>query len=99
MRHHKSKSLCYSNDNCQITLGNELKTCIFSCISMTIVLHDTVNFGGYMWRCIGAVTGNDNTYFRIGNKWFKSDEYKEINVKEIQNVIVAIYDRSNFARL
>merc|ERR1711884_929470 len=42
-----------------------------------------------------AVTSNNDVYFRIGNKWFESNECKETECLELENVVVAIYDRTN----
>ena len=65
-------SICIKNCNVRdfygISVKNDLKTYIFSCTSMEVDLQENITVGSHPWRCVGAVSSNGVTYFRVGNK-------------------------------
>ena len=46
-----------------------------------------------MWRCVGAVSIDGMVYFRHGNKWYQSNECIEMNVTELKDINLAVYDK------
>ena len=73
-------------------LGEDKKTCFFKGSSLNVDLLENLNFQNQTWKCVGAISENDVPYFRIENKWFKSNECHEIKNTEVKNIKVAIYD-------
>merc|ERR1711954_123152 len=96
-------SICIKNGNVrdfyEVPFRNVLKTCIFSCASMVVDLQKHVSFGNATWRCIGAVSSNGVTSFRVGNKWYQSNGYKETNVTILDDLILVMYDRTDLPDL
>ena len=80
-------------------LGEEARTCIFKGISMDVDLLEIINMGNGDYECVGAISKDGFSYFRVGNKWFESNQYTEIRKTEVNNIEVAIYDRKDMEGL
>merc|ERR1712115_107370 len=51
------------------------------------------------YECVGAISKDGFSYFRVGYQWFESNQYTEIRKTEVNNIEVAIYDRKDMEGL
>ena len=49
-------------------LGEEARTCIFKGISMDVDLLEIINMGNGDYECVGAISKDGFSYFRVGKK-------------------------------
>ena len=80
-------------------LGEETRTCFFKGSCMEVDLSENINMGSEYFECIGAISKDGFSYFRVENKWFESNEFTEIKNTAVINIEVAIYDRINMEGL
>ena len=73
----------------------EQTTCVFKTSSMDVNLSENVEIGGRSWRCVSAISNVGSSYFRIGNRWFISNDCKEIKETELTGIEMVIYERAD----
>ena len=64
-------------------LGEEARTCILKGISMDVDLLENVDMGNGEYTCVGAISKDGFSYFRVGKQWFESNQYTEIRKTEV----------------
>ena len=97
-RSQSRSSLCcesYGLNIDDIFLGKEQKVCIFKTSSMELDLLENVEIGREFWKCVGAISMVGSSYFRIGNRWFISNNCNEIFQTEVKGIEIAIYERND----
>ena len=60
---------------------------------MDLDLLENVEIGEEIWNCVGAISKDGSSYFRIGDKWFISSKCNEIYETEVKEIEIAIYER------
>ena len=86
--------------NFDLLLQSSIKSCIFhSSEGMNVNLNSIIQFGGKSWKCTGAISNSNKSFFKVKSKWFVSPENTQENelCKDayILDVIVAMYDEIN----
>merc|ERR1711974_232315 len=92
---HRKFSICCEADGLnadEIFLGEEQKICIFKNYSMVLNLLENIEIGKEIWNCVGAISKDGSSYFRIGNRWFISNDCNEIFQFEVKEIEIAIYE-------
>ena len=64
-------------------VGEDQTPCIFDCFSMELDLKENLQVEGKLWKCVGAISSDNDSFFRVKDKWFKTSE----TVKEIEDVL------------
>ena len=62
---------------------------------MDLDLIENIEIGREIWNCVGAISKAGSSYFRIGNRWFISNDCYEIFQTEVKGIEFAIYERSD----
>ena len=58
-----------------MTLKKEQTTCIFhSSEIFELELDAVLEFAGKSWRCVGAISNSNESFFKVDNKWFECSE-------------------------
>merc|ERR1711888_36785 len=83
-----------------MTLKKEQTTRIFhSSEIFELELDAVLEFAGKSWRCVGAISNSNESFFKVDNKWFECSEENEIyeccTSFLISDGTVAVFDQIN----
>jgi hypothetical protein len=96
---HSSSNNRHVDEVRKLILGDEQKVCIFKSSSIELDLQESLEFGGKLWKCVGAISDNGESYFKMNLKWFKSSVNEEIDECMVTHITIAVYDRSDIEEI
>ena len=60
-------------------LKKEQKSCVFHSTEVfELELDGILEFSGKSWRCVGAISNSNESFFKVNNKWYECSEENEI---------------------
>ena len=91
--------VCHDSDFDMI-IKKEQKSCVFhSSEVFELELDGILEFSGKSWRCVGAISNSNESFFKVNNKWYECSEENEIyeccQSFLITDGSVAVYDEIN----
>ena len=96
LQKHNVKSSGKGMEKTKLIAGEDQTTCIFACFSMELDLQENLQMEGKLWKCVGAISSDRDSFFRVNDKWFKTSEtVKEIEACHVKQITLAVYDRTD----
>ena len=66
---------------------------------MEVDLQKIITFGGKLWNCVGAISSNGESFFKVKSTWIMlPEDGKEQQLSKeflLKNCVIAFYDQEN----